>query len=83
MLNDTPVSELIEYKCADCGNDTWNIVIVQQIDGHILLLTICANQECVRAKQEDMKLDDSQMIIWDKFDITGQTDHGRDPADAN
>lgn len=77
------MSELIDYKCDGCGGDNWHIAIAQRTDGKIFLLTMCANQECIDARRRELDMDSSQMIIWDEFDITGQTDHHIDPAGIN
>lgn len=83
MLNNNPVTELIDYKCADCGSNSWNIIIAQGVDGKTFLFTVCSNQECVEARREELQINNSQMVIWDEFDITGQTEHHIDSKDVN
>ena len=73
--------EVIDFCCAECGNDKWILKIGHSSDGRTLLITQCSSQQCQQLKRDISGDPDSEdMIIWSEFDITGQ---GHDPEDLD
>jgi len=70
--NNDALTELVDYKCGDCGGESWTIYIGHTTDGRTFLMTVCANKECVKNKRDALKLEEEQFVIWDEFEISGQ-----------
>ena len=73
-----PSVDLINYYCAECNGEDWNLKIGHCEDGRTFLYVCCANPDCQYFQHEKFDLETSDNLIWDSFDITGQ---GHDPQD--
>lgn len=73
-----PHVELVGYTCGECGGHEWHVKIGHANCGRTFLYLMCADQDCVKAKQIEHGVTDASTLIWDEFDITGQ---GQDPQD--
>lgn len=78
MKDLSSVTELIDCQCGSCGGTTWKIYLGHCSDGTTTLSTICANEECVEARRQQLGVPHESFVVWDEFDITGQ---GRDAID--
>ena len=70
--------DLINYFCAECSGEDWNLRIGHCEDGRTFLYVMCANPNCQKTLRADYKVEDEAPLVWDFFDITGQ---GHDPQD--
>ena len=73
-----PQVDLINYFCAECNGEDWNLKIGHCEDGRTFLYVMCGNEKCQAAQQVKYGTDESTPLIWDSLDITGQ---GHDPED--
>ena len=67
--------ECIDYSCAGCDGNKWNIHLAyREVDGvpRTFLITICANEDCVERRREELSAPLGALIMWDQFEITGQ-----------
>ena len=70
--------DLINYFCAECNGEDWNLKIGHCEDGRTFLYVMCANPSCQKTIRQDREIEDDAPLVWDTFDITGQ---GHDPQD--
>lgn len=70
ITDDDLVTELVEYKCGDCGGDNWTLKIGRRSDGKVFLIISCGNQACVERKRLSLGASSDALIIWDELDIT-------------
>jgi hypothetical protein len=71
--------DLINYFCAECNGEDWNLKIGHHQDGRTFLYVMCASPECQKAQRIKYNIDNDDLpLVWDELDITGQ---GHDPQD--
>jgi hypothetical protein len=71
LINDDDlVTELIDYKCGDCGSEDWTLKIGRRSDGKVFLIITCGNPACVEKKRLALGASEDALIIWDELDIT-------------
>lgn len=86
MSDEDLVTELVNYKCGDCGSDSWTLRIGHRSDGRTFLIVSCANQVCVERKRLALDAEPDALIVWDEFDITSsynKTEEDEMPAEVN
>jgi hypothetical protein len=70
----TKTKSIVKYSCSDCGGTEWELLIERLTNGRTHLLTVCSNKQCIQSKKLKLGLpldDESQLVVWDEFDITG------------
>lgn len=65
-------TRITDFTCGDCGGSAWELAIINKPEGNTSLFVTCANKECVERKKKDKQMDETQILFWDEFDITGQ-----------
>jgi hypothetical protein len=53
----------------------WNIHLGHTVDSRTKLVIVCANERCVEERRVALGASHDDFIVWDEFDITGQTEH--------
>ena len=78
MTDSKPQVDLINYYCAECNSEDWNLKIGHCDDGRTFLYITCGNPECQQTQRVQHGVTDDTPLIWGEYDITGQ---GHDPQD--
>lgn len=65
-------TELIAYRCGNCGSTEFKLFIGHRTDKKTFLIITCANERCVERRRRDIGAEDDALLVWNEFDITGQ-----------
>lgn len=84
--DDQLITELVQYKCGDCGGDNWILKIGYRSDDRTFLIVTCANKSCVERKRASLGVDKEALIVWDEFLLAEDNPYGEEskiPTDIN
>ena len=71
--NSEKETEVIDFCCANCGENNWKLYLAYHDDGQVELVLRCGDEKCLQELKDELGVVEEEgeiRVIWRSFDIT-------------